>query len=212
MGSRPVLLDLCCGAGGASAGYAQVGFEVWGVDAAPQPHYPFFFYQGDALEVAMRLLHRNQVAAIHASPPCQRWSSMTRATGRPAGHPDLIEPIRRLCRASGLPYVIENVPGAPLLDAVTLCGSMFGIGGADGHLRRHRLFETSFPLTAPGPCRHWGRALGVYGGGGGPKDGRPDAARRRQLMGMPWATRDEIAEAIPPAYTRWVGAHLLTAI
>src|SRR5262245_32328515 len=144
-GMRPRLLDLFCGAGGAAVGYDRAGFQVVGVDIAPQPNYPFTFGEADALEylkwIVLPSLGARKFAAIHASPPCQRWSTKTR---NPERHPDLIEPVRVLLESTGLPYVIENVPDAPLRDPVQLCGSSFGLG-----VQRHRSFETNFPLLVP---------------------------------------------------------------
>jgi DNA (cytosine-5)-methyltransferase 1 len=195
----PRILDLCCGAGGAALGYYLAGFEVTGVDIAAQPRYPFTFVQADALTFPL-----DGFDAVHASPPCQAWTLAQRI--RRNGHPDLITPVRARVIAAGLPYVIENVPGAPLRDPVTLCGAMF----AGLAVYRHREFETSFPLTAPAhpvhtaPLAKMGRPprpgefMHVVGNFSG-------AARARQAMGIGWMTRDELREAIPPAYTRHVG-------
>ena len=163
--NRPRLLDLFSGAGGAAMGYHRAGFDVVGVDNAPQPNYPFPFELADAMTFPL-----DGYDAIHASPPCQAYSITKNAHGRE--HPMLVEPVRFRLAGSGLPWVIENVPGAPLLDPVTICGSMFDLRAWDYYinqmvqLRRHRLFESSVALVAPGPCRHVKgmRVGGVYGG------------------------------------------------
>ena len=186
-------------------GYHLAGFEVVGVDRNPQPHFPFEFYQADAMTYPLEGFD-----AIHASPPCQGYTVARHIQGRE--HPMLIEPLRE--RLQGTIYIIENVPGAPLQSPLMLCGSMFNLALPDrGYLRRHRLFESNVPLVAPGLCDHQGQALTIFGGGA--HKGRAQdttAEERRQLMGMPWATRSEIAEAIPPVYTRWFGAQLLDVL
>ena len=224
MTERPILLDLFCKAGGAAMGYHLAGFDVVGVDIEPQPNYPFPFVQADALGIlADRIgIARRRFAAVHASPPCQAFSSM-RTMPDARAHPDLIGQTRALLRWVGLPYVIENVVGAPLANATLLCGTMFGLGAAGADLRRHRLFEASFPLSAPGPCRHGGApTIGVYGGHvrnrrrrEGSKDrgvtDYPQAAGN-EAMGIDWMTLAELSEAIPPAYTRHVGAALMAEL
>lgn len=227
MTDRPILLDLFCGAGGASAGYAEAGFEVVGVDLSPQPHYPYEFIESDwqdPLWVLPGLWEREgRPYAIHASPPCQLYSTMTKRHGaeRVATHPDLVDPVREHLLEIGAPFVLENVEGAPLVGAVMLCGTMFGLGaevrGQWQHLRRHRLWEPhGFTLWPPGPCAHVGRSIGVYGNAGGTskRDGIAFAsqAERRQAMGIPWMTGPELSEAIPPAYTKHVGAAMLRAL
>jgi DNA (cytosine-5)-methyltransferase 1 len=214
----PRLLDLFSGAGGAGAGYARAGFEVVGVDLAPQPRYPFTFVQGDALEYLAA--HGHEFDAIHASPPCQRFSTLTAMHGaeRVASHPDLVEPTRELLRALGRPYVIENVPGAPLVSPIMLCGSHFGLGAAGLYLRRHRIFEVGgFDFWPPASCLHRGFAIGVYGHAGGMSV--RDSNRKfgttadwREAMDIAWMTGEELAEAIPPAYTAWIGRALLATI
>jgi DNA (cytosine-5)-methyltransferase 1 len=153
--TKPRLLDLFCGAGGCSAGYERAGFEVVGVDIEPQPNYPFEFHQADALTFP-----RDGFDVIHASPPCQAFSALKHLTTRE--HPRLVEPARAMLRESGLPYVIENVVGAPLLSPVMLCGSGFGLD-----VQRHRLFETNFPVMSPG-CAHGRNAAAKF-----VMDGRP---------------------------------------
>ena len=199
------LLDLFCCQGGASKGYADAGFEVTGVDINPQPRYPYTFIQADALEYLKG--HGHEYDAIHASPPCQRFSLAQRIQDRE--HPDLVEPTRRLLQLSGRPWVIENVEGAPLLDPVMLCGAMFGL-----HTYRHRLFEASFSLAAPphpqhvAPVRKMGRPRqpGEFAHYVGNFSGVQEA---REDMGMAWAGRDGLREAIPPAYSKFIGLQLM---
>jgi DNA (cytosine-5)-methyltransferase 1 len=209
MAERLRLLDLFCGAGGAGAGYARAGFDVVGVDIADQPSYPFEFHQADALDFPL-----DGFDAIHASPPCQRYSALTARWGRQGDHPDLIAVVRE--RLAGVPRVIENVPGAPLRDPVRLCGSSFGLD-----VRRHRLFETNWPLRGE-PCDHprqtprfpvpdrrrAGRLSSVV-----PVYGNPnyagDVELWRAAMGIAWMSATELREAIPPAYTEHIGRQLL---
>jgi DNA (cytosine-5)-methyltransferase 1 len=212
--SRPRLLDLFCGAGGAAMGYHRAGFDIVGVDIKPQSHYPFEFHQANALAV---LEHMEQPSvwgfdAIHASPPCQRFSAMSSCRpGLSDEYADLIWQTRRRLQEVGLPYVIENVPGSPLLGPVILCGQMFGL-----ELYRHRLFEASFSLPTPehpphvlpaSRAGHWtpGTVMSVAGH-------VAPIAKAREIMGIDWTTREELSEAIPPAYTEHVGAYLMTAI
>jgi len=201
---RPLLLDLFCGAGGAAMGYHRAGFDVVGVDIKPQPHYPFEFVMADALEL-MRLRWRDgRYDAIHASPPCQAYSPHLRHRARPSDR--LIEPIRALLKATGLPYVIENVKGAPLTGGM-LCGSSFGLP-----IWRHRYFET-VPLIMSPPCRHdlVPHPLNPYNTKSKRRDGITGMTdpRWKAAMGIDWMTGDEIAEAIPPAYSQFVGEQLL---
>ena len=207
---KPRLLDLFCGAGGAAMGYHRAGFEVVGVDIKPQPHYPFEFHQADALTFPL-----DGFDAIHASPPCQLFSRaghLRTAQGGKSSAINLIPETRALLMASGLPYVIENVPGAPL-DGVTLCGSMFGLG-----VRRHRIFQSGAPLTTPGPCHHreQGRPVGVYHVINDHVPSGGTTARNLEegqaAMGIDWMTWKELTEAIPPAYTEWIGAQLLQGL
>lgn len=220
---RPRLLDLFCGAGGAAVGYYRAGFEVVGVDIKPQPDYPFEFHEGDAVTFPLA-----GFAAIHASPPCQAYTTMGAMWNARQDHPELLDIMRDRLSESGLPYVIENVPGAPMNGAhVTLCGSVFGLGTGEFELRRHRHFETSFPVLVP-PCQHSKPTIGIYGDHardrrrvGSSKDrGRDiatDEATRvalaREAMGMPWITRWKSAsEAIPPVYTEHIGGYLMAAL
>lgn len=210
---RPRLLDLCCGAGGAAMGYHQAGFDVIGIDLAPQPRYPFEFHQFDAL-----LAPLDGFDAIHASPPCQRYSMAVRNAGRSHLFPDLIGPVRDRLRTAGVPYVIENVDGAPLINAIMLCGAAFDLGTDEMYLRRHRRFECSFPLMSPGcACGRKAHSIGVYGNGT-PSWHRQKLGRNiladewRQAMGIDWMVKTELKEAIPPAYTEHIGGYLLAAI
>jgi DNA (cytosine-5)-methyltransferase 1 len=217
------LLDLFCGAGGAAMGYSRAGFdEIVGVDIKPQPHYPFEFIQADWEEVVSTLpglWERNgEEYAVHASPPCQRFSTMTGKWGRQNEHPDLIEPVQMALRElgfDGVPYVIENVPGAPLDDPVMLCGSMFGLGSQGYQLQRHRIFESNRFFFPPASCAHVGQPLPVYGHAGGrsKRDGLkfPGTDAWREGMGISWMTGKELAEAIPPAFTEYIGRQILEA-
>lgn len=227
MSARPRLLDLFCGAGGAGMGYHRAGFEVVGIDVKDQPRYPFTFYQDDALTVLERVVSGlGMYDAIHASPPCQAYSVLRRANPG-AEYPDLVAPTRELLERSGLPWVMENVPGAPLATTIVLCGSMFGLGAGPRQLRRHRLFETNVMMLQPS-CRHEGEAVGVYGGGptgrytfeNGIRKGlkgrrggyQGTAAERREAMGIDWMNGTEINQAIPPAYTEFIGTQLLASL
>jgi DNA (cytosine-5)-methyltransferase 1 len=234
MGERPRLLDLFCGAGGAAMGYHRAGFEVVGVDIEPQPRYPFEFHRLDAMW-AVTLWKSDGVwpgvysfDAIHASPVCKLWSQISRTAGpKSKDHPDLITPLRPLLIDTGLPWVIENVPQAPLLEPkIQLCGSQF-----DLDVRRHRHFENNWGLMDhPWPCRHkiWAprfapnrsdrrrnplaqaKVMSVAGGGGGGYGLR--VADWQRGMGIDWMTRKGLSQAIPPAYTEFIGARLLEVI
>ena len=206
--SKLRLLDLFCGAGGAAMGYHWAGFEVVGVDIKPQPRYPFEFHQGDAMTWPLE-----GFAAIHASPPCQRWSVMS-ALPKAREHPDLIAPIRERLGMSGVHWVIENVPNSPLRSPIMLCGSMFGLRSTEErYLRRHRLFELSWPVVLVPQCQHSGLAVGVYGHGSAGWPGQrmrtAKAPEAQLLMGINWMTRDGMSQAIPPAYTEWIGKQLM---
>lgn len=204
-------------------GYRRAGFDVVGVDVKPQPHYPFEFIQAEwdePLYVLPGLWEREGIPyAIHAIPPCQRYSTMTRKWDRQGDHPDLVDPVREHLELIGAPFVIENVAGAPLRNPVTLCGTMFGLSGDDWHLRRHRLFETSWSLSwPPASCNHApGNAMAVFGHPGGSSRRDPKArfgsfAEWQAAMGVDWMSATELAEAIPPAYTEWIGRQLLSAL
>ena len=228
---RPRLLDLFCGAGGAAMGYHRAGFEVVGVDINPQPNYPFEFHQGDALNVLARLiegdgpawLHAHPFLAIHTSPPCQGYLNLTsvnQALGRRSQHSQMIEPVRDLLRATGVPYVIENVADARshLVDPIRICGT-----GLNLPLRRHRLFESDLGMIGI-PCAHdrfterkywtgWrpngqrrlSTVVQVYGNAGGRE-------HWAAAMGIDWMTNSELVESIPPAYTEFIGRQLLDAM
>lgn len=232
------LLDLFCGAGGCSVGYARAGFEVVGIDIEPHPEYPFEFWQADAVEVLRDLPRKfHELDAIHASPPCQAFSTM-QVMPNAREHQDLLTPVRGLLREIGLPYVIENVVGAPIevrppslfedVMGVVLCGSMFGLTDGTYELRRHRLFETNFAVAQPS-CRHRLPVVGFYGDHartrqrtvagnrdrGGDITGSAEKLRlARDLMGIDWMKWDDVVQAIPPAYTEFIGGqlvdHLLT--
>lgn len=197
-------LDLFCCAGGASMGLHRAGFEVVGVDIRPQPRYPFEFHQADALTFPL-----NGFDFIWASPPCQRYSITAKIRDSAESHPDLVEPVRERLVASGIPYVIENVPGAPLRFPFTLCGTMFGL-----RVYRHRLFEANFFVMVPPHGDHTGgtnasRAYSSFGDGAdficvaGNNFRREDGA---VAMDIDWPmTRPEMAQAIPPAYSEFIG-------
>jgi DNA (cytosine-5)-methyltransferase 1 len=206
--NRPLLLDLFCGAGGAAMGYHRAGFDVVGVDIAPQPHYPFEFHQGDAMTWPL-----DGYDVIHASPPCQHFSQMSLCRpGLAATYPDLVDPTRQLLRATGRPYVIENVVGAPLENPIQICGSGLGMT-----LQRHRLFESNMALMGV-PCAHGQNAWNpAYGHATNRKrrrvpvigEWRIPKALQDEAMGIDWMTLTELSEAIPPAYTEFIGAQLL---
>ena len=210
--SRPRLLDLFCGAGGAAMGYHRAGFDVVGVDINPQPRYPFEFVQMDALE-AFDHFGWNDFDAIHASPPCQHFSQMSKCRpGLAETYPDLVDPARQLLIASGKTYVIENVTGSPLQNWAQVCGSGLGMT-----LQRHRWFESNVPLWGV-PCAHGQNAWNPdYGHATGRKRRRvPVIGEWRikkhlqdEAMGIDWMTLPELSEAIPPAYTEFIGNQLL---
>ena len=222
------LLDLFCGAGGAAVGYHRAGFtEIVGVDIAPQPRYPFAFVQASALEF-LAGVKPGEYDLIHASPPCQGFSDMKWMPTAKA-YPDLLTPCRDGLLRIGTRYVIENVEGAPIkvgppnlfssICGVVLCGSMFDLVAGEYELRRHRLFESTSWLPQP-RCQHSGRGvIGFYGdharrrrrsAGGGDITGRErKLALVRDLMGIDWMEWDEARQAIPPAYTEWIGLQLI---
>jgi|SRR5208282_1472765 len=203
---RPRLLDLFCGAGGATKGYQRAGFEVVGVDIEHSPRYCGDSYMvADALELLRD--YRRYVGgfdAIHASPPCQAHTGVPNRRG----HPDLLPKTRELLEMTGLPWVMENVPGADMGSAVLLCGATFGLP-----IIRHRLFETSFPMMAPSTCRAKStlRATG-HGPGFYPfarKGWRPAWREHVLPVVWPWMTLEEAHQAIPPAFTEFVGTQLM---
>lgn len=201
-------LDLFCGAGGAAMGLHRAGFEVHGVDLALQPRYPFSFEQRDATSVSADELRAYDL--VWASPPCQRYSLYSRNLGTAESFPDLVPVMREKLRAAGVQHIIENVVGAPLRAPTLLCGTMFGLS-----LLRHRLFETSFQVAALMPqCRHRGDEIPVYGNGT-PQWHRERIGRnvgideKRAAMGIDWMNRDELSQAIPPAYSEWLARQWL---
>jgi DNA (cytosine-5)-methyltransferase 1 len=208
---KPRLLDLFCCEGGAAMGYHRAGFEVVGVDIVPQPLYPFEFHEGDALEVLDYQIRSNNMGrydAVHASPPCQRYSTISRNDRE---YPDLYEPIRERLIALGLPWIIENVIGAPYRSGFVLCGSMFGL-----KIRRHRNFETSFLVMRP-QCDHkaQGRPYTITGNGGGCESKHSLKPNRKDLwryLDMPWATPYGVTQAIPPCYAEWIGERLMAVL
>lgn len=239
----PRLLDLFSCAGGAAKGYTDAGFDVYGIDIVPQPRYPYPHHVGDAVAVLRELIAGAAVtftqpdgqaialtladfAVVHASPPCQAFSK-TR-TLHSNTHPELVEPTRDALVASGLPWVIENVVGAPLIDPLVLCGTEFGMVApdVDGVLLkvvRHRLFESSIPLMGNGGCRH-DRSIQtatIYGAGGGWAPAHRDSPDRRggyipatsviqKLLGIDWMTKHEMSQVVPPVMAEHIGRQLLT--
>lgn len=225
---KPRLLDLFCGAGGCSVGYANAGFEVVGVDINPQPNYPFEFVQAHAFEVLHYIVTgvgsfkagmaigaiEERFDAIHASPPCQDYSRALRHLAAP--QPRLIDPVKDLLVKTGLPWVIENVEGAPIPRhpdlfgnyGVELCGTSFGLS-----VYRHRLFESSFHIPAK-PCNHSAPAMNPHNQAGrdriyeefGRQD--PEVIWRKE-MGVEWMSKQEGREAVPPVFTEHIGHYLL---
>ncbi|NKR48777.1 SAM-dependent methyltransferase [Rhodococcus hoagii] len=201
------LLDLFCCQGGASMGYHRAGFDVVGVDINPQPHYPFEFHQCDALAFLME--YGDEFDVIAGSPPCQAHTNAQKIMGNQ--HPDYIDSMRALL-PEGKPYVIENVPGAPLRNPIELCGAMFGLG-----TYRHRLFESNIDLAAPDHPEHSARTTKM---GRKPVVGEfmhvvgnfSGVEQAREAMGIDWMTRDGLRESIPPAYTEYIGAQLLASL
>jgi len=218
-GHKPILLDLYCGAGGASMGYHLAGFQVVGVDHKPQPNYPFWFLRADALEF---LAHPEgwpfKPAVIHASPPCQKWTSMIEHWQKRAHeYEDMIAPTREMLELLAYPYVIENIERAPLIDPITLCGTMF----PPLRVIRHRKFESNMTLDEPDHPLHphtyvteksrlaYGKLdpdeafITVAGGGNSTRD------QAAAAMCIGWMTKPELNQAIPPQYTEWIGAQVM---
>lgn len=213
--TKPNILDLFCCQGGAGMGYHQAGFEVAGVDLSAQPRYPFKFHQADAIEFFRN--HAHEYQAWHASPPCQAHTNAQKLQKN--YHRDFLPEVRRMFKeanhyraANGhqpAPWVIENVPGAPLVEPAELCGAMFGLG-----TYRHRLFESNIELTVPGHPAHLARTTKM---GRTPIDGEmmhvvgnfSGVAKAKQAMGIDWMTRDGLRESIPPAYSKFLGAQLM---
>lgn len=205
------LLDLYSKAGGAAMGYHLAGFEVTGIDIKKQKRFPFTFMQADVLEVLQDLDYLRSFDVIAASPPCQTHSAtkhLRNAQGKSTNKVDLIPQTRAALIQSGKPYVIENVPGAPLLNPVRYCGSSFGLT-----VRRHRLFESNLSLQGS-VCKHkeQGKPVGIYGS---MRDEIPNGGhtaktieQAREAMGIDWMIWGELVEAIPPIYTRTIGEQL----
>jgi DNA (cytosine-5)-methyltransferase 1 len=216
--SLPRLLEVCCCAGGASYGFRRAGFMPEGVDIKPQPNYPFRFHLADGLDFIAE--HGHEYDAISAHPPCQDYSPT--AALHTNKYPRLIGAMREALIKTGVPYIIENVEGArsELRNPIKLCGSSFGLG-----VRRHRLFETSWPILFAPQCAHHlqpepvdvtgtgGRRLDPRSGtrhpGGGDSRKPLNLAHAREVMGIDWMKRPELSEAVPPAYTEWLGHELM---
>ncbi len=211
---RPRVLDLFCCAGGAAMGYHRAGFDITGVDIAHRPRYPFRFVQGDALNACREMCQEFDL--VHASPPCQYSCALTKGTNQGREYVNLIPAIRELLEWYGVPYVIENVQGSELRRDLVLCGEMFGLS-----VIRHRYFEIGrWPAnTRPhqphrGPVRGWrhgvyrdGPYIAAYGKGGG----KGTVAEMQAAMGIDWTdVHEELTEAIPPAYTEYIGREFLT--
>lgn len=225
-GHRPLLLDLFCCAGGAATGYHRAGFDVIGVDIVDRPNYPFTFVRADALEYLAALITSGEIrrfTAVHSSPPCQAGCALTVGTNASQGwggdHDDLVAPTRVLLERTGLPYVIEQPNGrAEIRKDLSLCGEMFGLG-----VLRHRNFELGrWTITRPVHPKHRGYVRGyrhgvyrdgpyvaAYGAGGG----KATVPEMQTAMGITWTdVREELTEAIPPAFSEHIGRALLTAI
>ena len=209
------LLDLYCKAGGASKGYQLAGFEVVGVDIKKQKRYPYEFIQADCLELMKDMEFLRSFDVITASPPCQTHSitqHLRNAQGKSTDKIDLIPQTREALVASGKPYVIENVPGSPLINPIQLCGSSFGL-----KVRRHRRFESNLNLLGS-VCLHkeQGKPVGVYGSMRDeiPKGGHTAKSieQAREAMGIDWMIWGELVEAIPPIYTQTIGKQILSVI
>lgn len=207
--TRPRLLDLFCGAGGAAMGYYRAGFDVVGVDIKPQPRYPFEFVQGDALEYCAA--HGHEFDVIHASPPCQGYSAMRHLPWLKDRDYPLLIPVTRLAlQATGKVWVIENVSRSPL-NGAELCGAALGLP-----ISRHRRFESSHLLLFPSCPGHdvlfaGSRNMGRKGRNGGVM-GLAENQNAREALGIDWMPLRDMRQAIPPAYTEYIGRQLLEAI
>jgi DNA (cytosine-5)-methyltransferase 1 len=200
-------------------GYHRAGFTVVGIDIDPQSEYPFEFHQADAL--AFLREHGHKFAAVHASPPCHDHSTLSSLSGMD-GTADLLDATREALARLPQPWVIENVAGArgAMREPLRLCGTEFGLQAEGWWLARHRLFESNVPLWGAGGCHCAGRKIaGVYGHSDGPvyKEGRKGwsapSPLARELLGTPWITnRHALAQAIPPAFTEFIGEQLLSAV
>ncbi|MFJ7301661.1 DNA methylase [Streptomyces sp. NPDC099088] len=222
---RPRALDLFSCAGGAGTGLARAGFDVDGCDIASRPNYPFPYHRGDALAFLARLIDSGEIrryAYVHASPPCQHGCALTVGTNASQGwggtHVDLVAPTRALLDRTGLPYSIEQPNGrAEIRKDLTLCGEMFGLA-----VIRHRNFELGgWTIERPAHVAHRGRVRGwrhgqyfdgpyvaAYGNGGG----KPSIPELQEAMGITWTdVREELTEAIPPAYTEFIGRAFLAS-
>lgn len=199
--SRPKLLDLFSCAGGAAVGYDRAGFDVEGVDHVPQPSYPFQHHVRDALETLTDRVFMSGFAAIHASPTCQRKARVTAWRGRREDHPNTLTPTLALLRAQALPYVVENVPEAEdeLRPDYRLCGTQFGL-----KVRRHRSFEAgNWPAAHLVPSCQCHRNPHLI-----PFEHKDERAFA-DAMGCTWMSVKEGRQAIPPAYTRFIGEQLM---
>lgn len=199
---RRRLLDLFCGAGGCGVGYSRVGFDVVGVDCEPQPRYPFEFVRGDALEYLAD--HGAEFDAIHASPPCQSYSAALKHLALPKA--ELIDPVRNLLESLGVPWVIENVVGAPLRCPAVVCGTGLGLP-----IQRHRLFECSF-LCFSTTCNHAIETMNPHRASSRKKLGTDPERQWREAMGVSWMSKAEARQAIPPAYTEYIGRQLIDVL
>lgn len=210
---QPKLLDLCCGSGGAALGYHWAGFDVTGVDIKSQVNYPFKFIKADAMNFPLEEMQKYD--AIHASPPCGAYTVARHMNPqeRRKHYPELVKPLRGLFQETGLPYVIENVMGAPLIASVMLCGTMF----PNLKVYRHRLFEANFPIPQPPHPKHKNKVA--------PKERPPEPDEfmtiaghfmgvdeaRQAMGGLYWMSTRDLAEAIPPQYTFFIAKHMLRA-